>query len=77
MPAVTSWTRSRAYLQGARWEFGPPPPRTRPRSPRVLDTNARARRFYEAAGFAPDGGVKVDDRGEFQLREVRYRRGLP
>ncbi len=43
----------------------------------VLDTNARARRFYELAGFEPDGADKVDDRGAFQLREVRYRRALP
>lgn len=43
----------------------------------VLDTNARARRFYEKAGFLPDGAVKVDDRGAFELRELRYRRPLP
>lgn len=43
----------------------------------VLDTNARARQFYEAAGFRLDGAVKVDDRGEFQLHELRYRRPLP
>jgi len=43
----------------------------------VLDTNARARRFYELAGFEPDGAQKVDDRGAFQLSEVRYRRPLP
>jgi len=43
----------------------------------VLDANARARRFYELAGFQPDGAVKIDDRGTFQLREVRYRRPLP
>jgi GNAT superfamily N-acetyltransferase len=43
----------------------------------VLDTNARARRFYEKAGFQPDGAVQTDDRGTFQLREVRYRRALP
>ena len=43
----------------------------------VLDTNSRARSFYEKAGFAADGAVKVDDRGSFQLREVRYRRPLP
>lgn len=42
----------------------------------VLDTNARARRFYEAAGFHEDGAEKLDDRDEFQLREVRYRRPL-
>jgi GNAT superfamily N-acetyltransferase len=39
----------------------------------VLDTNLRARRFYEAAGWVADGTTKVDDRGTFALREVRYR----
>ncbi len=43
----------------------------------VLDSNARARRFYEAAGFNPDGAVKDDDRRGFVLTEVRYRRSLP
>jgi GNAT superfamily N-acetyltransferase len=43
----------------------------------VLDANARARRFYEVAGFRADGAVKTDDRGTFQLRELRYRRALP
>jgi GNAT superfamily N-acetyltransferase len=43
----------------------------------VLDSNARARRFYEAAEFSADGAVKDDDRGEFVLSEVRYRRPLP
>ncbi len=43
----------------------------------VLDTNARARRFYEAAGFRADGALKVDDGRGFPLREVRYRRSLP
>jgi GNAT superfamily N-acetyltransferase len=43
----------------------------------VLDANARAQRFYEVAGFRPDGAVKIDDRGTFQLRELRYRRALP
>jgi len=42
----------------------------------VLDTNARARRFYDAAGFRPDGAVKVDDSPGFPLRETRYRRSL-
>jgi ribosomal protein S18 acetylase RimI-like enzyme len=42
----------------------------------VLDTNTRARRFYEIAGFRPDGAVKVDDRDGFRLHEVRYRRPL-
>jgi GNAT superfamily N-acetyltransferase len=42
----------------------------------VLDSNARARRFYDAAGFRPDGAVKVDDSHGFALRELRYRRQL-
>jgi ribosomal protein S18 acetylase RimI-like enzyme len=41
----------------------------------VLRDNARARRFYQRAGFAPDGATNVLDRlGGVQ--EVRYRRAL-
>jgi GNAT superfamily N-acetyltransferase len=43
----------------------------------VLDTNARARSFYEKAGFTADGAEKLDDRHGFQLRELRYRQPLP
>ena len=39
----------------------------------VLDTNARTRRFYEAAGWAVDGSEKVDHVGGVAVREVRYR----
>jgi len=42
----------------------------------VLDTNERARRFYEAAGWRPDGAVKVDSTRGFPLAEVRYRRAM-
>jgi GNAT superfamily N-acetyltransferase len=44
----------------------------------VLDSNDRARRFYQAAGWRPDGGAKqVDlDGTGFQLSEVRYRHPL-
>ena len=42
----------------------------------VLEANARARRFYERAGWSADGGVKDGDFGGRTLREVRYRRGL-
>ena len=42
----------------------------------VLDGNARARRFYEREGWAPDGGVKHQAFGDRTLREVRYRRAL-
>ena len=43
----------------------------------VLDTNSRARRFYEAAGWHADGAGKQDDGRGFVLNEVRYRRPLP
>jgi GNAT superfamily N-acetyltransferase len=42
----------------------------------VLDTNARARRFYEREGWAPDGAEKTDEFGGLEVREVRYRRDL-
>jgi GNAT superfamily N-acetyltransferase len=42
----------------------------------VLDTNSRARRFYEAAGWHADGAVKQDGRRGLVLNEVRYRRAL-
>ncbi|MFI5765133.1 GNAT family N-acetyltransferase [Streptomyces sp. NPDC051563] len=40
----------------------------------VLEGNARARRFYERAGFRPDGGVLVEDADGSPVRELRYRR---
>lgn len=39
----------------------------------VLDTNERARRFYEAAGMTADGGTKRASFGDVELMEVRYR----
>jgi len=39
----------------------------------VLETNTRARRFYEAAGWLTDGAHKTEQRGDIELREVRYR----
>jgi len=42
----------------------------------VLGANARARRFYEIAGWRADGGKKTDHRGDVPLHEVRYRRSL-
>lgn len=38
----------------------------------VLETNRRARMFYERQGWVPEGARKVDDRGGFVLPEVRY-----
>jgi GNAT superfamily N-acetyltransferase len=45
----------------------------------VLDTNQRARRFYEAGGWQTDGAAKQEpwaDAG-FTISEVRYRHPLP
>lgn len=41
----------------------------------VLEANARARRFYEAAGWVTDGAMKTERRGDVELHEVRYRSG--
>ncbi len=38
----------------------------------VLEDNQRARRFYEMAGWQPDGAAKTDERSHVQLHEVRY-----
>ncbi len=43
----------------------------------VLRTNARARRFYAAAGWSEDGAALEDASPGFPLAEVRYRRRLP
>jgi len=43
----------------------------------VLADNARARRFYGAAGWQFDGTVKHDDSRGFPVVEVRYSRPLP
>jgi GNAT superfamily N-acetyltransferase len=43
----------------------------------VLDTNARARRFYEAGGWLADGAEMLDESRGFPITEVRYRRSLP
>jgi GNAT superfamily N-acetyltransferase len=42
----------------------------------VFEANTRARRFYERAGFALDGGRKPVERGGATLCEIRYRREL-
>ncbi|MBD0711998.1 hypothetical protein BU197_27730 [Streptomyces sp. CBMA291] len=38
--------------------------------------NARARRFYEAAGWRPDGTVATEETGGVLLDELRYRKLL-
>jgi ribosomal protein S18 acetylase RimI-like enzyme len=42
----------------------------------VLEDNPRTRRFYEAAGWRADGGVKDETRLDTAVRELRYRIGL-
>lgn len=42
----------------------------------VLESNARARNFYEAGGWSADGAAKEDDSRGFPLSEIRYRRSL-
>ena len=39
----------------------------------MLTANARARRFYELAGWRPDGAVKTQDRFGVEAEELRYR----
>jgi ribosomal protein S18 acetylase RimI-like enzyme len=43
----------------------------------VLATNVRAREFYEAFGWRPDGTTMTDDSHGFPLDEVRYAINLP
>ena len=62
MDAAVSTMTSAGYTKALLW---------------VLDANDRARGFYEARGWAHDGGLKIDDRGNFQLQLVRYVRPLP
>ncbi|MFE1147827.1 GNAT family N-acetyltransferase [Streptomyces albidoflavus] len=40
----------------------------------VVEANARARRFYEAAGYRADGGAQSEEYDGVAVREVRYRR---
>ncbi|HEV2125724.1 MAG TPA: GNAT family N-acetyltransferase, partial [Chloroflexota bacterium] len=42
----------------------------------VLDTNARARRFYEKGGWQADGTEKTEQLWGITVREVRYRIAL-
>lgn len=42
----------------------------------ALDTNARARRFYERRGWTADGTTKLHDWGAFVATDVRYVLGL-
>lgn len=43
----------------------------------VLDSNARARKFYERSGWSVDGSSKMAEIGGVAVREVRYRSHWP
>jgi GNAT superfamily N-acetyltransferase len=43
----------------------------------VLTDNARGRRFYEAAGWRPDGASRMLDFGGTPIQEMRYRATPP
>jgi GNAT superfamily N-acetyltransferase len=40
----------------------------------VVDANARARRFYENAGWAPDGATRIEAYDGARVSNLRYRR---
>jgi len=61
MRRAISELRSQGYASAVLW---------------VLESNDRARRFYERGGWALDGGRQVDSRPGFDLVEVRYRIAL-
>jgi ribosomal protein S18 acetylase RimI-like enzyme len=42
----------------------------------VLDSNARARRFYEKGGWKQDGAARWGNGADFPMQEVRYRKQL-
>ncbi len=67
VPGAWSTGLGRALMQVAVDEMQPPIALW------VLQGNARARRFYEKAGFRPDGAIKFADVLGVQLPEVRYR----
>lgn len=43
----------------------------------VLELNSRTRRFYDKAGYKPDGAKKAVGLGGKELIEVRYRKSAP
>jgi GNAT superfamily N-acetyltransferase len=62
MAGVVDGLTSRGYESAVLW---------------VLETNARARRFYEAGGWTADGKSQAIDFGALKATEVRYRRDMP
>jgi len=58
MDAALDWFAAAGYPEATLW---------------VLDGNARAIRFYERAGWTPDGTRKQDTIGDEPVTELRYR----
>jgi GNAT superfamily N-acetyltransferase len=61
METVVDWLRDAGFAAATLW---------------VLTHNERARRFYGAAGWQPDGAQKTDALDSFELQETRFRREL-
>lgn len=61
MLATLTTLRKAEYTQATLW---------------VLEDNERARRFYETAGWRPDGAAVEDTTGGASLNKLRYRRPL-
>jgi RimJ/RimL family protein N-acetyltransferase len=61
LAAGTAWLTAREFRSAFLW---------------VLASNDRARRFYAAAGWEPDGGTQDEVRDGVILHELRYRRSL-
>lgn len=57
MKATLDEMRSAGYVTATLW---------------ALDTNARARRFYEIGGWKADGVTKIHDWGSFTCIDIRY-----
>ena len=61
MSSTVEWMAAAGYTESVLW---------------VLDTNERARHFYEAAGWVADGDEKSETIAGAPVTEVRYRRDL-
>jgi hypothetical protein len=61
MESIVDWLQQSNFAAATLW---------------VLSQNERALRFYDAAGWRPDGATKSESIGGFELQEVRLRREL-
>jgi ribosomal protein S18 acetylase RimI-like enzyme len=61
LDAAMSEVKTRGYGEAILW---------------VLDTNVRAQRFYEKAGWCADGYERTSEVRGFVIRDLRYRRVL-